>query len=200
MYFKDRLFAGKELATRLAKYTDDDAVVATLTAASEIIGETVAKQLRITVTTLISKAITLPGESFNLGSVDQTGHFSYNTSLTAGEANEYASDYHSYIESEKINKTHEINRVVVAKGLYSRSEFTDKIIILVNDGLDDTVILDSAIEYLKPIRLKKLVMAVPVASVRAVDRMHITCDEIHILSVTENYLSTNHYYDDTRQK
>lgn len=200
MYFKDRLFAGKELAIRLAKYTDDDAVVATLTSSAEILGETVAQQLRIRMTTLISKAITLPGENSSLGSVDQTGHFSYNTGLSEGEVAEYAAEYHNYIEAEKMTKTHEINRAVASKGLYSRSEFTDKIMILVSDGLDDTVILDSAIEYLKPIRLKKLVMAVPVASVQAVDRMHITCDEIHVLSVTENYLSSDHYYDDTRQR
>lgn len=200
MYFKDRLLAGNELATRLAKYTDDDAVVATLTPSSEILGDAVAKQLRIGMTTLISKAITLPGETSSLGSVDQTGHFSYNTGLSEGEVAEYAAEYHNYIEAEKMTKTHEINRAIASKGLYSRSEFTDKIIILVSDGLDDTVILDSAIEYLKPIRLKKLVMAVPVASVSAVDRMHITSDEIHVLSVTENYLSADHYYDDTRQR
>lgn len=200
MYFKDRLFAGKELATRLAKYTDDDAVVATLTESSVILGEVISKQLRIGLTTLISKAITLPGEKSSLGSVDQTGHFSYNTGLSEGEVTEYAAEYHNFIEAEKMNKTHEINRAVVSRGLYSRSEFTDKIMILVSDGLDDTVILDSAIEYLKPIRLKKIVMAAPVVSVKAVDRIHITCDEIHVLSVTENYLSSDHYYDDTRPR
>ncbi len=200
MYFEDRLFAGKELAIRLARYTDDDAVVATLSESSETIGAVIAKQLRIDVTNLISKAITLPGETSSFGSVDQTGHFSYNTSLSDGQKDEYTAEYHNYIEAEKITKTHEINRAVVSKGLHSRNEFTDKVIILVSDGLDDTAILDSAIEYLKPIRLKRLVMAVPVASVKAIDRIHITCDEIHVLSVTENFISSDHYYDDTRQR
>ncbi len=185
---------------RLAKYTDDDAVVVILTNTAEIIGEAIAKQLRIGATTLISETITLPGESSILGTVDQAGHFSYNANLTTGEIDQYASEYHSYIELEKINKIHKINHTVATKNLYSRSEFSDKIIILVSDGLDDTAALDSAIEYLKPVRLKKIVMAVPVVSVRAVDRMHIACDEIHVLNVTENYFSANHYYDDTRQR
>lgn len=200
MYFKNRLIAGKELATRLAKYTDDDAIVAILSSSSEALGSVVADELRISMTTLISKAITLPGEASSLGAVDQTGHFSYDTSLTEGEINEYASEYHNYLEAEKITKTHEINQETIKKGLYSRNEFADKIIILVADGLNNTATLDSAVEYLKPIKLKRLVMAVPVASVAAVDRMHITCDEIHVLSVTENYLSADHYYDDTRER
>ncbi len=200
MYFKDRAFAGKELATSLSKYTDDDVVVATLSESSEVLGKIIAQQLRVSMTTLISKVITLPGENSNLGAVDQTGHFAYNTHLSEGEIDEYAAEYHNYIEAEKITKTHEINRDVLTGGLYSRNEFTDKVIILVSDGINDTATLDSAIEYLKPIKLKKLVMAVPVASVPAVDRMHITCDEIHVLSVTENFLTVDHYYDDTRQR
>lgn len=200
MYFKDRKVAAQQLASSLARYTDDDVVVATLSATTDVLGEVIASSLRAPLTTLISKAISLPGESSHFGIVDQTGHFSYNTSLTEGEIDEYEGEYHKYLEGEKISKTHEINRETINKGLFSRDQFTDKIVILVGDGIDDTSVLDSAIEYLKPIRLKRLVIAAPVASVRAVDRMHITCDEIHCLSVTENYLSADHYYDDTRAK
>jgi putative phosphoribosyl transferase len=35
----------------------------------------------------------------------------------------------------------------------------------------------------------------PVASVEAVDRMHVLADELHVLNVVENYIDTNHYYD-----
>lgn len=200
MYFENRLSAGEELAIRLAKYTDDDAVVATLSESSEVLGEVIAKHLGIPLTTFISKAIKIPGENSSVGSIDQEGSFMFNSRFTQGQADEYSAEYHNYIEEEKIKKSHEINREITSKGLNSRNEFTDKIVILVSDGLNETVILDSAVEYLKPIRLKKLVMAVPVVSVMAVDRMHVACDEIHVLSVTENFISSDHYYDDTRQR
>ena len=200
MYFKNRLIAGEELASRLARYKDDDVIVATLSSSAKPLGRMIATRLRAKLTMLISKAIEIPGENSSLGSVDQTGHFSYNTSLSSGEIKEYESEYHNYLESEKMNKTFSINRIITAKGLFSRSIFSEKVVILVSDGLDETIRLDSAIEYLKPIRLKKIIIAVPVASVSAVDRMHIACDEIHCLSVTENYISANHYYDDTRDR
>jgi len=198
MYFENRLSAGEELAIRLAKYTNDDAVVAILSDGAEVLGEAIARRLSIPLTTFISKAIKLPGETASIGSVDQEGSFMFNSRFTQGQTDEYSAEYHTYIEEEKIKKSHEINREITSKSLNSRNEFTDKIVILVSDGLNETVALDSAVEYLKPIRLKRLVMAVPVVSVMAVDRMHVACDEIHVLSVTENFISPDHYYDDTR--
>ena len=56
----------------------------------------------------------------------------------------------------------------------------------------------AASEYLKPIKIKKLVMAVPFASVSAVDLMHVMADEINCLNVLEDIISINHYYDDNR--
>jgi predicted phosphoribosyltransferase len=38
-------------------------------------------------------------------------------------------------------------------------------------------------------------MATPLASVPAVDRMHIAADEIFCLDVIEDYISTDHYYE-----
>ncbi|MEI9913757.1 MAG: hypothetical protein WDN66_02015 [Candidatus Saccharibacteria bacterium] len=38
-------------------------------------------------------------------------------------------------------------------------------------------------------------MATPVASVNAVDWMHVFADEIFCLSVVEDFIDNNHYYD-----
>jgi predicted phosphoribosyltransferase len=40
-----------------------------------------------------------------------------------------------------------------------------------------------------------MIVAVPFASVLAVDRMHILADDIYCLNVLEDYISTDHYYD-----
>lgn len=200
MYFQDRKDAANRLAATLLKHTDDDVVIASLNPRSEMMGQAIAIVLHASQTTLISRAINLPGNEYRFGTLDQVGNFSYNTGLTKGEIDDYESEYHNYLESEKMTTNHQINMETSKKNLMTREEFNDKIVILVGDGLDDTHELDAAIEYLKPIRLKKLVIAVPVASVAAVDRMHITCDEIHCLSVTENYISNDHYYEDSREK
>jgi hypothetical protein len=40
-----------------------------------------------------------------------------------------------------------------------------------------------------------LILACPVISVPALDRAHILTDELHILGVTANFISTDHYFD-----
>jgi predicted phosphoribosyltransferase len=69
---------------------------------------------------------------------------------------------------------------------------------LVSDGFDDAASLDVALDFLKPIRTNKVVVATPTASVSAVDRLHITTDEIHILDVKANFMSIDHYYDENK--
>jgi predicted phosphoribosyltransferase len=49
-------------------------------------------------------------------------------------------------------------------------------------------------EFLKRVRINRLVIAAPVASEQAVDRLHVMADELHILDVKVNYFDTDHYY------
>ena len=44
--------------------------------------------------------------------------------------------------------------------------------------------------------IKGVVAGTRLASVEAVDKMHLITDEICCLSVVPNYMGTNHYYED----
>ena len=71
----------------------------------------------------------------------------------------------------------------------------DHTVILVADGIDSGAAIDVALDFLKPIRIQRLVVATPVATIPAVDRLHMAADELHILDVKENFMGTNHYYE-----
>jgi predicted phosphoribosyltransferase len=45
------------------------------------------------------------------------------------------------------------------------------------------------------VAINKIVVAVPFASIQAVDRMHVFADKLYCLSVISDYINTNHYYD-----
>jgi len=90
---------------------------------------------------------------------------------------------------------HDLNRLgrkgsVVNKKLLQRQN-----IILVSDGFKSAFSLDLALAYLKTVDIEKLIIATPLASVPAVDRMHVIADELYCLSVVDDYISTDHYYD-----
>jgi len=198
MYFKDRSDAGSQLARELRDYRDEDVVIMALSDGAVVVGQAIAGAIGGVITLLLTKDITLPGEQSVVGTVDQSGGFTYNNMFSAGELEEYVSEFHNYLESEKINKVSEINHLLSDSGLMDRTALQDKVTIIVSDGAKSGVAFDAAMNYLKPVRLKRLIMVAPLASVQAVDRMHILGDEIHVLSVVDNFFETDHYYEENK--
>jgi predicted phosphoribosyltransferase len=115
--------------------------------------------------------------------------------FSAGEIEEYNSEYHGYLEEAKREAFQKMNRLLGDGGIIDEAMLRDRVVILVSDGLDTGVSLDVASDFLKPIRIKRLVIASPVATVQAVDKLHVLADELHILDVKSNFLGVDHYYD-----
>ena len=51
------------------------------------------------------------------------------------------------------------------------------------------------ISFLKPVQIKSIIFAIPIANVKVVDRMHVLGDELYCLDIIDDYISTDHYYD-----
>ncbi|MFZ1250788.1 MAG: hypothetical protein WAR37_05060 [Candidatus Microsaccharimonas sp.] len=195
MYFESRIQAGQQLADQLfEKYRYENCAVLALTDGGVVIGEQIAAKLHCVVTMLVVEDIDVPGEDLVFGGVSQTGNFTYNSQFSHGEIDEYTSEYHGYLEEQKREAFQKINRLIGDGGLIDRKLLRDRTIILVSDGFADTSDLDVALDFLKPIHIQRLVVAAPVASEQAVDRLHVAADELHILSVKVNYFDTDHYY------
>ena len=195
MYFENREQAGNILAKDLAvKYRYENCCVVALSDGAVVVGEQIAKELHCILTMLLVEEIEVPGEGISFGGVSQDGGFTYNGMFSAGEIEEYASEYHGYLEEKKREAYQNINRLLGDGGLIDENMLRDHVVILVADGLDTGSSLDSAVNFLKPIRIKRLVVATPVSTVQAVDKLHVMADELHILDVKDNFLGTDHYY------
>lgn len=195
MYFENRAQAGQILAAQLFEaYRYENCAVVALSDGGVIVGEQIATQLHCILTMLLVEDIQVPGESMSFGGVSQTGNFTFNSEFSSGEIDEYASEFHGYLEDQKREAFQRINRLIGEGGLIDYDMLRDHTIILVNDGFADSTVLDVATEFLKPIRIQRLVIATPVASEQAVDTLHVVADELHVLDVKSNYFETNHYY------
>ena len=196
MYFHSRTEAGEQLARLLFdKYRYESVAIVALNDGGVVVGEPVAERLHCVLTLLMSENIDVPGEGQQFGAVSQTGQFTFNSELKEGEISEYVNEYHGYLEEQKREAFNKINRLIGDGGVINRELLRDHTIILMSDGLKDISILNVAVDFLKPIRIAKLVIATPVASVEMVDKVHTIADELHILDVKANYLDTDHYYD-----
>lgn len=195
MYFESREQAGQILAAELLeKYRYEDCAVVALSDGAVMVGEQIAKALHCILTMLLVEEIQVPGEGVSFGGVSQNGGFTYNGMFSAGEMEEYESEYHGYLEEQKREAFQKINRLLGDGGLINDEMLRDRVVVLVADGLDTGASLDVAVDFLKPIRIKRLVVATPVSTIQAVDKLHVLADELHILDVKANFLGTDHYY------
>lgn len=196
MYFKNRAEAGRMLVEKLEKYQDTNCVVVALSPGAVIIGAQIAIRLHAMLMMLLTENITLPGENTPLAAVTPDNTFTYNNKFSTGEIEEMKSEYLTVIESQRLENLHHLHSLLGHGGELHRELLSRRTVILVSDGLANGFSLDVAADYLKPVKLQRLVIATPFASVSAVDKMHLVGDEIVCLSVIENYFDTNHYYED----
>lgn len=196
MYFASRMQAGRLLAAQLApKYRHQQCVIVAFNDGGAQVGAQIAQALHCPLTMILNSEITLPREPEALAGITSGGSFTFNPTYSEGEIDELVGEYYSYIEQEKLNRLSEMHRQLGKGGLIRADLLKQHNVILVSDGLASGFMLDLAAEFLKPIDIKKLIVAVPLASIKAVDRMHIVADEIYCLSVVEDYIGTDHYYD-----
>lgn len=196
MYLASRVQAGRMLASQLAKkYRYENCAVMALDDGGVMVGAQIASQLHCVLTMMMSSEIMLPREPVAIAGITPSGSLSYNHSFSASEIDEMASENFGYIEEQKLIKMHDMNHLVGAGGTVDRKLLRGNNVIVVTDGAKTGFSIDLAYEFLKPINIEKLIFAVPLASVEAIDRMHVLADELYCLDVIADYRDTGHYYD-----
>lgn len=196
MYFSSRIQAGRMLASMMFdKYRYENCVVVALDDGGVMVGAQIAIQLHCIITMMIIKEISLPRENKALGAMTTDGKFSYNNDFSGGEIEEFVEEYRGYIDEERIEKFHEINSLLGGGGLINANMLKHMNVILVSDGIADGMKLDLAQEFLKPIEIESLIVATPIASIPAIDKIHVMADAVFCLSVLDDYMNTEHYYD-----
>ncbi len=196
MYFRNRADAGRQLGLRLRKkYKDELCTVVALNSGGVLVGAQIAIQLHASLMVLMSDEIILPGESEPLASMT-TNNITYNKKYSQGEIDEFVSEYHGLIEDQRVEKYHKLNKLLSDGGEINPDLLRHHVVILVSDAFQTGISLSVAADYLKPTKVKKLVVVSPIASVNAIDRMHLVGDEIYCLGVTENLMESNHYYEE----
>lgn len=198
MYFNNRVEAGNKLAHLLDKYKGEQCTVVALSDGGVVVGAQIASHLGCALTMLLAEPINAPGEPEAVASINQDGGYSSNAAWSAGQLEEFDMEYHQLFEQIKMERLADMHRLLGREGLISKKMLKGRTVIIASDGLGSGFSIDAAMLYLKTIKLKRLVIVSPVASLNAVDRMHILGDEIFCLGVVDNFMGSNHYYEDNQ--
>lgn len=197
MYFAGRVQAGRMLAGQIgARYEGSDSSILALSDGGVVISMQIAMQLHCPVGMLLMDEIELPRESAAIAGITQDGSFTLNhAAYSSGELDDMVSEYRGVIEQQKLEKLHGMHESVSRGAILRRDLLDNRNVILISDGLKNGFMIDMALAYLKRVPYKKLVVATPLASINAVDRIHVLADDIYCLSAVEDYIDTDHYYD-----
>lgn len=194
MRFNDRTEAGKSLAEALKKYKGDDVVIYALPRGGVVLGYEIAKELSAPLDLVITRKIGYPGnEECAVCAVAEDGHMICDQSAAPLLDKEWLKR-----QSEKEMLEARRRREVYLKDREPISA-NGRVAIIVDDGIATGLTILLAISELRHQNPKKIVVAVPVASVDAAERIREEADELVALDVPVYFHAVGAYYDDFPQ-
>ena len=185
MYY-DRIDAGLVLAKELMKYKNDPGVVLAVPRGGVPIAYYVATQLDFPMDLLLTKKIGHPGNSeYAIGAVSLTDRF---VVPHEGVSQEYIDR-----ETERIRRKLK-EMYVKFMGDKEPVPIKDKTVIVIDDGIATGNTLLSTISMLKKGSPAKIIIAVPVASQNAINKLSGLVDEIVCPLIPDIFYGVGGFY------
>lgn len=193
--FKNREEAGILLAEKLKELKlDKEAVVLAIPRGGVVVGETIARNLKIPLTLVVVKKLGAPGNSeLAIGAIapDNICYLDWRliTSLDVGK---------EYLNEEIKRKSREVEERRIKYQVSSVKNQEYRQTILVDDGIATGATTLAAIKYIKLVNPKpfnpKIILAVPVIAKRVYDRLKSEIDEIIALEVSDDFFAVGQFY------
>lgn len=191
MMFKDRYEAGKQLAEKLSKYKNKkEVIVLGIPRGGIEVAFAIAKKLKAKLSMIITKKIAYPtNPEFAIGAASIEGYV-----IDEG----YTHNGEKYMKNEIKKIMKEI------KGRYKKyirkvPRLNDKIVIIVDDGLATGHTTMAAVKYARSKNPKKIIVAVPVASQEAYEKVKKISDEIICLNIPTAFFAVGNFYQNFEQ-
>jgi predicted phosphoribosyltransferase len=188
--FKDRIEAGQQLAEALDEYKEQsDTIVLAIPRGGIILGVEIADVLNIGFSILISRKLPLPSNpESGFGALAEDGNLYLHPQARLWVTEEQIDEI---IERQKKVIKERIETLRENKSLPSLEE---KTVILVDDGIAMGSTMEAAIRMCRLKRVKKIVVAVPVASPRAMHRFYDLSDDLIVLESPPDFRAVAEVY------
>ena len=191
MYFNDRYDAAMQLAPLLEKYKNEKGVILAVPRGGVPIGYYLAKYLDFPLDLLMTKKLGHPGnEEFAIGAVSLEGSI---VEETTGVPEQYIRE-----ETRRIREQLK-ERYIKFMGNKEPVDIKGKIIIVVDDGVATGRTILSTIKILRNKEPRKIVVAVPIASEEAADRIREVVDDFICLHTPYPFYGVGRFYADFTQ-
>jgi predicted phosphoribosyltransferase len=183
--------AGSILAGRLKKFYDKNGLVLAVPRGGIPIAYQVAKELGFPLDIILTKKIGHPfNKEYAIGAVSLTDHFIV--------PHEQVSEKYIKEEIKKIRK-----RLLEMQFLFmgdSKPEpIRGKTVVIVDDGIATGNTLLSTVQMLRKSEPGKIIVAAPVASESAVEKLSAVADEVVVVLIPTEFFGVGAFYEDFHQ-
>jgi predicted phosphoribosyltransferase len=195
MKFKDRNDAGLQLLQKLAWLKGKNAIILAIPRGGIVVGDVIAKGLDVKLDIIVPRKLGAPNNpELAIGAVMHDGSTYLNDYVVrALNVNQ------QYIKGEIGQQVREIERrLQVFRGSNSY-ELTDKIIVLVDDGIATGATTMVAVTWIKKQKPKMIVLATPVAPGEVVSTLKNMVDEVVVLMMPLEFGAVGEFYEDFSQ-
>lgn len=189
--FHDRIEAGLQLAAKLEKYKGNAGVILAVPRGGVPVAYVVAKELGFPVEVVLTKKIGHPlNKEYAIGAASLTDYFIL--------PHEKVSEQYIKDELERVRKRlKEMHKLFTVNEIPVKLE--GKTVILIDDGIATGNTLLGTINVLRKSNPAKIVIAVPVASVKAVNKLSDEVDEVVAVQIPEEFYGVGAFYTNFEQ-
>ncbi len=187
MMFHDRTHAAFQLAQALKKYQRSNAIILAIPRGGVPMGYTIAHQLELPLEVVLVKKIGHPANpEYAIGSVSSTELI---LSDTEGISDEYI--------KREIKRLRKVMQEKYERFMNGRSptDLKGKIAILVDDGLATGNTMLACIDHIRKSEPLKVVVAVPVSSTSAHNKVQRKADELVCLFTSADFYAVGQFYE-----
>lgn len=196
MMFDDRVDAGRELAVKLKDYHGQDGIVLGVPRGGIVVAAQVALDLDFPLDVAITRKIGAPhNPELAIGSVAPDGTVIWNHEIVRRLG---LSD--SFLRQESDRELKEIERRISAyRGDRPYPCLEGKLVILVDDGIATGMTMGVALEWLREIGARTLVIGAPVTTADAIQWLRNRADQVVTVAVPEPFYYVGQFYRDFEQ-
>jgi putative phosphoribosyl transferase len=191
--FADRVDAGRRLARALTHLAGDDVVVLGLPRGGIPVAREVAQAIGAPLDVIIVRKLGAPWQpELAVGAIGEGGVRVVNRSVTAQLG--LTDDEIGAVERRE--RAELARRVKVLRGGRPMLDLTGKTALIVDDGIATGATAEAACSVARAHGARRIVLAVPVASIAAVDALRAHADEVVSLATPADFAAVGQFYTD----
>jgi predicted phosphoribosyltransferase len=194
--FRDRIEAGQVLGRELAARTIENAIVLALPRGGVPVGAEVAKALDAPLDVFIVRKLGVPGhEELAMGAIASGGVRVLNRDVL-----DYARITPQQLDAVAAREERELaRREAEYRGNRPPLDVRERTVIIVDDGLATGSTMRAAVQALRAMEPKRVIVAVPVGAAQTCEEFREIVDEMICLRTPEPFEAVGLWYDDFTQ-